>query len=151
MQVPHAWWDQLLSQRCAPPKVHQHKHLSKRRAGLTSAQRSAAALPNHQSFVPTRLTPTRTPLQHLRAMKRRYVVLSGGVLAWYASEDATKPYNALPMADAVAQAREAPREPRERFAFTITLPPSARRPPLYFEASTERERDAWLAVLPSCS
>ena len=95
---------------------------------------------------------TRLPLQHTRgisrAPKRRYVVLSDGVLSWYDSEKATKPNNALPITDSVTKIAPAPSAGRQRFAFTITFPASAQHAPIHLEAETEGEREAWLAVLP---
>ena len=88
--------------------------------------------------------------QHLKRLNRRYVVLSNDVLAWYDSETAAEPKNSLSLAGAVARVG-APTSASEsntgRFAFTVTFPPSAQHAPLYLEAETEGERDAWLAVL----
>ena len=88
--------------------------------------------------------------QHMRRLNRRYVVLTNGVLAWFDSDAAIKPMNKMPVAGAIALA-VAPLSATEsstgRFAFTVTFAPSAQHAPLYLEAETESERNAWLGAL----
>ena len=83
-------------------------------------------------------------------MKPRYLVLSGNVLAWYESEETTKPKSSMSLIGSTAAAAVAVSSARssntERFGFTVTISAPAPRE-AYFEANTEAERDTWLRML----
>ena len=86
-------------------------------------------------------------------MNRRFVVKAGTKLAW-ADREGAVPKNQLSLVGATSypceqeRVRVRPESPVKRYAFIVEFAEETDHAPIYLEAKSEAERNAWLAVLP---